>query len=180
MVDYRAWETSVDAEKKSGTRQGITHVIYFNYNGSSWPPFTKHGPFCQTWPPSRILSGTYNQVPSRLVFYQMENMKHLNMWFPIAIKFVGARTKYVQLSHMQSASTSLFQNSKYSNKMVVKLLFRNKEKPSTYDEIRPVESCATRKAQVCFRIRNMQTMVVKLLFRNKEKPSDYDEILPCN
>ena len=41
--------------------------------------------------------------------------------------------------------------------MVVKLLFRNKEKPSTYDEIRPVESGATRKAQVCFRIRNIQT-----------------------
>ena len=121
---------------------------------------------------------TLNQVPFRLVFYQMENMKYLNIWFPVAIKFVGAQTKYVQVSHMQWESTSLFQNSKYSNKMVVKLLFRTKEKPSTYDEIRPVESCATRKAQVCFRIRNMQTMVVKLLFQNKEKPSTYDEIRP--
>ena len=43
--------------------------------------------------------------------------------------------------------------------MVVKLLFPNKEKPSPYDEIRPVESCAGRKAQVCFKIRNIQTNV---------------------
>ena len=56
----------------------------------------------------------------------------------------------------------------------MKLLFWNKEKSSNYDKEYPVESYAIRKAQVCFRIRNIQTNSSKTFIPNYMQLGKYE------